>query len=62
MNVSEIVANSAKVTTALKLSQQDQETIASLKKEIEKVKYKRFATLYTSSVGVYSYTKLTANV
>ena len=36
-SVVEIVANSAKVTTALKLSQQDQETIASLKKEIEKV-------------------------
>ncbi|XP_053548975.1 cilia- and flagella-associated protein 58 [Bombina bombina] len=33
---SEIVANSAKVATALKLSQEDQTTIASLKKEIEK--------------------------
>lgn len=32
----EIVANSAKVSTALKLSQEDQGTIASLKKEIEK--------------------------
>ncbi|XP_063818726.1 cilia- and flagella-associated protein 58 isoform X2 [Pseudophryne corroboree] len=32
----EIVANSAKVVTALKLSQDDQATIASLKKEIEK--------------------------
>ncbi|XP_064630786.1 cilia- and flagella-associated protein 58-like [Lineus longissimus] len=32
----EIVANSAKVSTALKLSQEDQTTIASLKKEIEK--------------------------
>ncbi|XP_046376534.1 cilia- and flagella-associated protein 58-like [Haliotis rufescens] len=32
----EIVANSAKVSTALKLSQEDQATIASLKKEIEK--------------------------
>ncbi|XP_074640823.1 cilia- and flagella-associated protein 58-like [Tubulanus polymorphus] len=32
----EIVANSAKVQTALKLSQEDQATIASLKKEIEK--------------------------
>ncbi|PVD31041.1 hypothetical protein C0Q70_10318 [Pomacea canaliculata] len=32
----EIVANSAKVATALKLSQEDQATIASLKKEIEK--------------------------
>ncbi|KAL3864842.1 hypothetical protein ACJMK2_006492 [Sinanodonta woodiana] len=31
----EIVANSAKVTSALKLSQEDQTTIASLKKEIE---------------------------
>eukprot|EP00116_Pleurobrachia_bachei_P008507 sb/3468769/ len=32
----EIVANAAKVSTALKLSQEDQGTIASLKKEIEK--------------------------
>ncbi|XP_069140522.1 cilia- and flagella-associated protein 58-like [Argopecten irradians] len=32
----EIVANSAKVATALKLSQEDQNTITSLKKEIEK--------------------------
>ncbi|XP_061412500.1 cilia- and flagella-associated protein 58 [Lethenteron reissneri] len=32
----EIVANSAKVSTALKLSQEDQASIASLKKEIEK--------------------------
>ncbi|XP_041369085.1 cilia- and flagella-associated protein 58-like [Gigantopelta aegis] len=32
----EIVANSAKVSTALKLSQEDQGTISSLKKEIEK--------------------------
>ncbi|KAK0049011.1 cilia- and flagella-associated protein 58-like [Biomphalaria glabrata] len=32
----EIVANSAKVVTALKLSQDDQSTIASLKKEVEK--------------------------
>merc|ERR1719389_993409 len=32
----EIVANAAKVQTALKLSQEDQNTIASLKKEIEK--------------------------
>ncbi|XP_059175369.1 cilia- and flagella-associated protein 58-like isoform X2 [Physella acuta] len=32
----EIVANSAKVVTALKLSQDDQATIASLKKEVEK--------------------------
>ncbi|KAL6035108.1 hypothetical protein STEG23_025972 [Scotinomys teguina] len=32
----EIVVNSAKVATALKLSQDDQTTIASLKKEIEK--------------------------
>lgn len=32
----EIVANSAKVQTALRLSQEDQNTIASLKKEIEK--------------------------
>jgi len=32
----EIVANSAKVATALKLSQEDQATIGSLKKEIEK--------------------------
>eukprot|EP00742_Colponemidia_sp_Colp-10_P001279 GILJ01001378.1.p1 GENE.GILJ01001378.1~~GILJ01001378.1.p1 ORF type:complete len:869 (-),score=252.53 GILJ01001378.1:154-2760(-) len=33
---SEIVANAAKVQTALKLSQEDQQTISSLKKEIEK--------------------------
>ncbi|RXM29358.1 Cilia- and flagella-associated protein 58 [Acipenser ruthenus] len=33
---SEIVSNSVKVATALKLSQEDQTTIASLKKEIEK--------------------------
>jgi len=33
----EIVANAAKVHTALKLSQEDQNTIASLKREIEKV-------------------------
>ena len=33
---SEIVNNAAKVQTALKLSQEDQSTIASLKKEIEK--------------------------
>ncbi|XP_030058639.1 cilia- and flagella-associated protein 58 [Microcaecilia unicolor] len=32
----EIVANSSKVSSALKLSQEDQSTIASLKKEIEK--------------------------
>ena len=32
----EIVANAAKVQTAIKLSQEDQNTIASLKKEIEK--------------------------
>ena len=32
----EIVANAAKVQTALKLSQEDQNTIASLKREIEK--------------------------
>ena len=32
----EIVANAAKVQTALKLSQEDQDTIASLKREIEK--------------------------
>lgn len=32
----EIVANAAKVSTALKLSQEDQTTISSLKKEIEK--------------------------
>uniref|UniRef100_A0A0B6ZHL9 Cilia- and flagella-associated protein 58 central coiled coil domain-containing protein n=1 Tax=Arion vulgaris TaxID=1028688 RepID=A0A0B6ZHL9_9EUPU len=32
----EIVANSAKVSTALKLSQEDQATITSLKKEVEK--------------------------
>ena len=32
----EIVNNAAKVQTALKLSQEDQNTIASLKKEIEK--------------------------
>ena len=34
----EIVANAAKVQTALKLSQEDQNTIASLKREIEKVR------------------------
>ena len=33
---SEIVNNAAKVQTALKLSQEDQNTIASLKREIEK--------------------------
>lgn len=33
---SEIVANAAKVQTALKLSEEDQSTIAALKKEIEK--------------------------
>merc|ERR1719389_142915 len=33
---SEIVSNAAKVQTALKLSQEDQSTIASLKREIEK--------------------------
>lgn len=33
----EIVANAAKVTTALKLSQEDKTTIASLKQEIEKL-------------------------
>lgn len=32
----EIVANSAKVATALKLSEEDQATIGSLRKEIEK--------------------------
>ena len=32
----EIVANAAKVSTVLKLSQEDQTTISSLKKEIEK--------------------------
>ena len=32
----EIVANAAKVQTALKLSEEDQSTIASLKKELEK--------------------------
>lgn len=32
----EIVANAAKVQTALKLSEEDQNTIGSLKKEIEK--------------------------
>ena len=32
----EIVSNAAKVQTALKLSQEDQNTIASLKREIEK--------------------------
>ena len=31
------MANAAKVQTALKLSQEDQNTIASLKKEIEKI-------------------------
>ena len=34
---SEIVANASKVTTALKLSQDDKGTIASLKQEIEKL-------------------------
>ncbi|XP_064383730.1 cilia- and flagella-associated protein 58-like [Halichondria panicea] len=34
---SEIVANSAKVSTALKLSQEDKSTISSLKQEIEKL-------------------------
>ena len=33
----EIIANGAKVTTALKLSQEDKTTIASLKQEIEKL-------------------------
>jgi chromosome segregation ATPase len=33
----EIVTNSAKVTTALKLSQEDKGTISSLKQEIEKL-------------------------
>ena len=33
---SEIVSNAAKVQTALKLSQEDQNTISSLKREIEK--------------------------
>ena len=33
----EIVANAAKVTTALKLSQEDKGTISSLKQEIEKL-------------------------
>lgn len=32
----EIVANAAKVQTALKLNEEDQSTIAALKKEIEK--------------------------
>ena len=32
----ELVANAAKVQTALKLSEEDQSTIAALKKEIEK--------------------------
>ncbi|XP_040293726.1 cilia- and flagella-associated protein 58 isoform X1 [Bufo bufo] len=41
----EIVANSAKVSTALKLSQEDQSTIASLKKEIEKA-WKMVDTAY----------------
>ncbi|KAM8924702.1 cilia- and flagella-associated protein 58 [Pelodytes ibericus] len=41
----EIVANSAKVATALKLSQEDQTTIASLKKEIEKA-WKMVDTAY----------------
>ena len=36
----EIVANAAKVQTALKLSEEDQTTIAALKKEIEKVRKK----------------------
>ena len=34
----EIVSNAAKVQTALKLSQEDQNTIASLKREIEKAR------------------------
>lgn len=34
----EIVANAAKVQTALKLSQEDQGTIGSLKREIDKVR------------------------
>ncbi|XP_077311214.1 cilia- and flagella-associated protein 58 [Lithobates pipiens] len=42
---SEIVANSAKVATALKISQEDQTTIASLKKEIEKA-WKMVDTAY----------------
>lgn len=33
----EIVANAAKVTTALKLSQEDKATVTSLKQEIEKL-------------------------
>lgn len=33
---SEIVGNAAKVQTALKLSEEDQQTIVALKKEIEK--------------------------
>ncbi|ELV11671.1 Coiled-coil domain-containing protein 147, partial [Tupaia chinensis] len=41
----EIVVNSAKVATALKLSQDDQTTIASLKKEIEKA-WKMVDTAY----------------
>ncbi|XP_068113940.1 cilia- and flagella-associated protein 58 [Hyperolius riggenbachi] len=41
----EIVANSAKVATALKLSQEDQSTITSLKKEIEKA-WKMVDTAY----------------
>ncbi|XP_072280404.1 cilia- and flagella-associated protein 58 [Pyxicephalus adspersus] len=41
----EIVGNSAKVATALKLSQEDQTTIASLKKEIEKA-WKMVDTAY----------------
>ncbi|KAM9324573.1 cilia- and flagella-associated protein 58 [Gastrophryne carolinensis] len=41
----EIVANSAKVATALKLSQEDQSTISSLKKEIEKA-WKMVDTAY----------------
>ena len=36
----EIVANATKVQTALKLSQEDQNTIAALKREIEKVRLK----------------------
>ncbi|KAM4702756.1 cilia- and flagella-associated protein 58 [Rhinophrynus dorsalis] len=41
----EIMANATKVTTALKLSQEDQGTIASLKKEIEKA-WKMVDTAY----------------
>ena len=38
---SEIVSNAAKVQTALKLSQEDQNTISSLKREIEKARKPR---------------------